>query len=443
MKRKKLLVIPLLALTALGMVSCQGDEGAATTPSTEVPTTPIDPSTSVEAPKLKSMRIDTSKVKKEYRVGEKLTLEGLSVFVTFEDGEKEVTDYKVDDSSFNGDRVGSYFIRIVYEYEGEMKSRTYLVNVSSILDNIDYVVGITAAGAKESYKFKESLDLSNLVVTAYLKSGKTEVLSKDDYEVDDSLFNSQMRGRYEIKIKYTKTYTEGQSSETISVDTCFLAFVDLTMESISVSGKSTFYQYDNLDISDWKVTIKYSEGVSEVITTGFKTDIEEKLENLTKPASATVTVSYTYNGKTVYATLNCTVKAPTFDFNAGVLDNIDNLETEKVIDEHFSLLPGISVLSDASQCGTQSFNKCVLLGANGSTQENAIKINIQKRAKIFICVSSDEGAEIGLYDQAGNGVNSYYVGNNTTRLEFEVAVGDTYYFWSDKPVSIYYIGVWQ
>lgn len=447
MRKKNLLLFPLAFSTIFGLAACDEND-TQTNSSAPNDTTddnkPTTPTTPVADPVIQSFRIDYSKVDTNLVIGEELDTSQLRVYARLKDEEEKqltASDYTLDLSSFNNLAVGTYYIKVIYRVEDEVKQRSFAVNVTSILDNVDYVIGITAEGAKESYKFAESLDTKDLVVTAYYKSERTEILTEDQYEIDSSAFDSKMRGNYEIKVKYYENYTSGSHTEKVEVETCFFAKVELTMDKITVSGNSTFYQYEDLDISDWVVTVHYQEGVTEKIKKGFITDADEKLGDLKTPKTAIVSVSYTYNGKTATTNKTCQVKAITYDLNAGKLETCDKQLTENVIDSNFTLMPGYSVLADSAICGSQSFNKSIFLDGNGTRDENSIKINTTKAAKIFVCVSSDEGARFGIYDENGNGIRTSSIGSNIIRLEIDVYAGGIYYLWTDSAVNVFYIGI--
>ena len=83
-----------------------------------------------------------------------------------------------------------------------------------------------------------------------------------------------MRGDYEIGVTFKEDYTVDGVTRSCEVETCFFASDVLNMDSIKVTkGTTKFLQYSNIDISDWEVEITYKEGVKEVITDGFTTDL--------------------------------------------------------------------------------------------------------------------------------------------------------------------------
>lgn len=452
--KKHLFAIPLAVLSLLGIASCnKGGESditsSNTTPTTNVPTSSTSggtTTTTVEE-KLQSIRVDYSTAKTAYVIGETLDMSGLHVYANMGTKEVELTasQYEIDSTQFDGTKRGDYYIKVIVTIDDVVKTRQFLVSVTSILENTDYIIGITAEGNKTEYQYGEALDLTGLEVKAYYKSGEEKIISSDKYTIDDSKYNSLMRGTYEIRIEYTETYTSGSASESVTVDTCVFATVILNMESISVSGTRNFYQYDEISTSDWEVTVKYEEGVSEVITTGFTTNIDEIFPDVNIAKNYTdVTVSYSYNGKTATTTISCQVIGVEKYLNAGTLPiggpNNEQLE----IDSTFTLLPGYSVLADSVTCGSQAFARCIALVGTGTRDENSIKLSTSRLAKtLFVCVSSDEGSSFGLYDSEGNPIKVYTIGSDVSRLKFDIPAQGTYYLWGDISVSVYYVGIWN
>lgn len=443
MKKRYLLALPLAAISLIGITSCGKDDGGEIT--TPVESTPTTSTTTEEVYNYQSLQIDTTSVKKNYFIGEELSLENLKVTAKYLDGTtKEITDYIVDQSGFNNTKAGSYYIKISYEEEGVTKVRNYLVFVTSILDDVNYVVGVTATGMKTEYSYQEELDLSGLEVTAYYKDGTSKALESSDYTVDSTAFNSNMRGNYEIAINYSETYTAGTASDSSSVKTCFFANVIMNMESITVRGTGTYYQYEDLSTSDWTVTIKYEEGVSETISSGFTTNLFDVFENgNTSSGFKSVTVTYSYNGKTCTALKSCRILGVTADLNAGGLTVCNPQVNSLEVDSTFTILSGYSVLSDSNECGTQGFTKSIVINGTGTREENGIKLTLTAGAKIDICVSSDEGSTFGFYDGEGNPISVLTAGSDVKRYSFKASTAGTYYIWGASSINVYYVGIWN
>lgn len=106
----------------------------------------------------------------------------------------------------------------------------------------------------------------------------------------------------------TQIYSSSNALQrwTFSPDPTITVPAAVTLSSISIGAtpsKTTYYQGDTLDTTGLKVTAAYSDGTSKSLTSGFKTTAD-----LSKPGTATVTVSYTDGGITKTATFKVTVK---------------------------------------------------------------------------------------------------------------------------------------
>lgn len=470
MKKRFLFVLPLLMLAIFGLASCGGNTttskqpiGSGTTPNVTntvtntgsgiTPTVTPTPTGPVEV-KLSSISVNTSAAKTAYVVGEEFTTEGLVVTANFSDGtSKVVTDYTVDSSSFDSSKKGDYFIKVIYNYNDTVKQRSYRVGVTSILDTQNYVIGITATGAKQTYAYEDVFTSEGLVVTAYYKDGTTKELSSTEYKLDSSAFNSKARGNYEIVISYEEIFYSGTASASVKVDTCYFATVLLNLKSIKLaSGTRNFLQYEDVTTSDWVIECTFEETnkegnkvtVTDTITSGFTTDILDLIENANTPTSGSkrVTISYTYNGVTCTATAPCKVIAVSNAINAGAFEVCDVQLTDLVVDDTFTILTGYSIAMDTSTCGTQAFAKSIALNGIGNRQENAIKVTLTAGATIHACVTSQEGSRFGLYDSEGNAVKTYMAGSNNTRYEFTAPTAGTYYIWCDGSINVFFVGVW-
>lgn len=117
---------------------------------------------------LASITLDSNKMKTTYYEGQKLDLTGLVVKANYENGNsKEVTNYTWDESTFDANKRGDQYVKIIYTEAGITKTRSIHVLVKTILESVNNVIGITATTSKTQYKYNEELDLSDLVVTAF------------------------------------------------------------------------------------------------------------------------------------------------------------------------------------------------------------------------------------------------------------------------------------
>ena len=432
MKKRRLLALPLIGLAMLGVVSC-GDDSS---------------STGIIEPKsdsLASITLDSNNMKTTYYEGQKLDLTGLVVKANYENGNsKEVTDYTWDESTFDANKRGDQYVKIIYTETGITKTRSIHVVVKTILESVNNVIGITATTSKTKYKYNEELDLSDLVVTAFYEDGTSRVLNDTEYNVNKDSFNSKMRGDYEIGVSFKEDYIVDGITKSCEVETCFFASVILNMESIKITkGASTFLQYSDIDISNWEVEVSYKEGVTEIIKEGYTTDLKEKFPDSSEAKTEIITASFTYNGVTKTATRTIEVVKASKVFNAGVLPISETPVGEDATLDNFIVKKGYKVAADSQSCGCQAFARSLILDGAGTRDEYSVTFDVVRDKKITVVAASQEGSEIGLYDADGNVISTYKVGTNLQRFSFEVENSGTYYIWSTGGVSLYFIGTYR
>lgn len=453
MKKRRLLAFPLIGLVMLSVVSCGGVDGSlepiskhpgtTTTVPNQSGTTTTTPDQSKDS--LAQIKLNYDNMKTTYYEGQAIDFTGLIVTASYNDGStKEVTDYTWDESTFDANKRGDQYVKIIYTEAGITKTRSIHVVVKTILESVNNVIGITATTSKTKYKYNEELDLSDLVVTAFYEDGTSRVLNDTEYNVNKDSFNSKMRGDYEIGVSFKEDYTIDGITRSCEVETCFFASVVLNLDSIRVvKGTSTFLQYSNMDVSNWEVEVSYKEGVKETIKDGFTTDLKIKFPDSSEAKTEIITASFTYNGVTKTATRTVEVVKATKVFNAGVLPISDSPVSEDANLDNFTVKKGYKVAADSQSCGCQSFARSLILDGAGTRDEYSVTFDVVRDKKITVVAASQEGSEIGLYDADGNVISTYTVGTNLQRFSFEVENSGTYYVWSTGGVSIYFIGTYR
>lgn len=443
MKRNKLKVfssLMVLGLTSIGLISCGESTLTDASQTTNIPNI-----NDAADDALSRLQFDETNVKKTYYEGQALDLTGLVVYAVYNNGDKKaVTNYTYDETTADLSTKGDKFVKIIYEENGIIKTRSLQILVKSILESSNVVIGLTAEVEKTEYSYQENLDLSTLKVTAYYQDGTTKELNNNEYKVDSSNFNNKMRGDYEIKVSYTEEYSQEGLSQDVTVETCFFSSVVLNMTSISITkGTNKFYQYSDLDISDWEVTVSYEEGVKEVIKSGFTTDIDTKFSDSSKAENGKVTVSFTYNGKTCTASKTVMIKPVIQSFNAGYLTDTAIPATSSATVGGYTVNPGYKASGDSQSCGCQSFAKSVTLDGTGTRDEYSIKFTTTTEKVLTIVATSLEGTELGLYNKDGNVIKTYTLGTTTERYQFTLGDASDYYIWSTGGAIIYYIGTYE
>ena len=255
-----------------------------------------------------SISITNNPDKMSYIMGEELELTGMVVQVNYNDGStREVTDYTVSgfDSSVEG--TSTVTVKWVSPY-GSTYSKTFTVD---IVDPTPKVTGIYVGTMpnKTSYELREKLDITGLVIMANYTDGSTSEITG----YTTSGFNALKTGRQTITVTY------GDFTTTFNVT----VGVVITLESIEIASnptKTEYYIGDSLVTTGLALTLTYSDGSTETVTSGFTTS------GFSSSAIGTKTVTVTYQGLT--DTFNVTVKRPTITVSSTTTSlNVGNSTT--------------------------------------------------------------------------------------------------------------------
>ena len=243
-----------------------------------------------------SISITTNPNKMTYIMGEELDLTGMVVQVNYNDGStKEVTDYTVSgfDSSVEG--TSTVTVKWVSPY-GSTYTKTFTVEIVDPTPKVTSIY-VGALPTKTSYELREKLDLTGLVIMANYTDGSTGAIT--DYTV--SGYNALKAGTQTI------TVTSGDFTTTFTVT----VGETKTLESIAIGNtpdKIIYYIGDSLVTTGLELTLTYSDGSLEVVTSGFTTS------GFSSTTVGTKTVTVTYQGLT--ATFTVTVKRPTISLSS-------------------------------------------------------------------------------------------------------------------------------
>lgn len=205
--------------------------------------------------KLESISI--SGYQKEFTYGEEFTVGDLVVTAKYDSGKtKKVTDYVVDDSKFDSTTAGKYNITIRYT-EGDVNvKKSYIVTVGE--SNV--VAGLELTGLKTEYSYGESFSFYGTVQEKYEDGRLVAVAS--GYEIDDSAYNGQVAGTYEIKVSYNgnvATYNVQVLPSTV-------------LKSFTFSGQTTQFTIGDSFVFDGIVSATYEDGRTVEDATGYVVD---------------------------------------------------------------------------------------------------------------------------------------------------------------------------
>ena len=165
-----------------------------------------------------AIELDTTNAKLIYEIGEELDTAGVAVKVTFSDASvKDVVigSCTVDSTAYNKDAAGVYTIKVTYG----KASASYTVEVKESEQKDPEMVGLVvdASDAKTEYLVGEQLDSTGISVSVKFDNGEVAAYSGEDYEVDDSAYNKDVAGEYEIEVSLTIEEVELKGSYIVKV----------------------------------------------------------------------------------------------------------------------------------------------------------------------------------------------------------------------------------
>lgn len=467
MKFKKIIISTLIGTSLIGITSCRKKDPSDPSQSSSVESS-SNQSSEYLAAFLTELTVGTGSAKTSYSLGETLNTDGLYVTAIYANKEKKSLtsgEYKIDASEFRSDKEGVYNIHIIYSQEKIRKTATYQVTVSSILNKLSekYLLGITASGMKTDYMFGESLDTSNLKVTAtYSDFSEEDVTSK--VTSDFSAFDTTTLGAYMLKFNYKETYTLGTQTETKSSDTFLLATVDGKIQKIEFESGTRTVEQDSvgpdgtlstLDMSDWKIKATFINKELTETTTAYISPSELVLSDFNSGISGkqTATISYTHGTMTRSCKVEINVTAiadPDYFFNASTLTQANNttLGAETAISDVLSAGNKCQVKDDSKTFGNLTFTKRIQTNGKGKPGDsNYIKFTLERDATVAIIGRSSSADKLvtaaGFYDSNMSLKSSSYAYSlSISKYKYELKAG-TYYFCDiDYAIQIYGIQIW-
>ena len=251
--------------------------------------------------------------KTEYTVGETLELAGLAVQGQYSNGSvKDVTALAVTDPAGGGllDTAGIITVTVSYTEGDITKAADFAVTVREPVLTL-LGIKVTRLPDRLFYFQDELLDLSGMVVTAYLSDGS---------EADVTAFcRTDPAARVALRepgtVTVTVSFTEADLTKTD--DFSIEVAVPVVLESIEVTtppNKLVYWQGDSLDLAGLVVMATYSDGSKKTVTEYSTNPAGGAV--LTVLGARTVAVSYSEGGVT-----------KTADFKVDVIDDPVELES--------------------------------------------------------------------------------------------------------------------
>ncbi|GHV00674.1 hypothetical protein FACS1894211_08560 [Clostridia bacterium] len=244
--------------------------------------------------------IDALSVQRTYELNEDISYTNLEAYKLLGSGTKVAlagTAYSVT-TDFDKTAAGTYTVTVALT--GTAFTQTYQVTVNPAPTVQDLL--IDTSGVKTTYAVGDTLNLTGLLVKAYMSDHSLRDLTSGDYMVDDSAYDGTVAGPYTI------TVTAGAKSATFTVTVVSLnvTLADIIVDSGNV--KKVYTVGDTLDLSGLAVTAIMSDMTTSVLAQG----------------ADGYTVENDYDG-TVAGTYTVTIKA-----GAGAVSKTFSVEVREV-----------------------------------------------------------------------------------------------------------------
>ena len=258
---------------------------------------------------LERIEVTTNPNKTAYEEGERFDKTGMVVTAVYSDNSREtVTDYTYAPTG----SLTANDKRVIITYKDKTATVTITVKektppvVEKTLERIE----ITKNPNKTEYEEGEKFDKTGMVVTAVYSDNSKETVTDYTYTPTGSLTANDKRVIITYKGKTT----------TISISVKKIEKVLERLEITAPPSKTTYKEGEKFDSTGMVVTAIYSDGTREIITNYNCFPVVELTTSNDK-----ITVSYTYQGKTVTQTYAIEVKAKqSNNNNSGSNDNSGN-----------------------------------------------------------------------------------------------------------------------
>lgn len=258
---------------------------------------------------LEKIEITTNPNKTAYEEGEKFDKTGMVVTAIYSDSSKEtVTDYTYTPTG----SLTKNDTKITITYKDKTATVTITVKEKTppVVEKTLEKIEVTTNPNKTEYEEGEKFDKTGMVVTAVYSDNSRETVTDYTYAPTGSLTANDKRVIITYKGKTT----------TISISVKKIEKVLERLEITAPPSKTTYKEGEKFDSTGMVVTAIYSDGTREIITNYNCFPVVELTTSNDK-----ITVSYTYQGKTVTQTYAIEVKAKqSNNNNSGSNDNSGN-----------------------------------------------------------------------------------------------------------------------
>lgn len=245
---------------------------------------------------LDRIEITTNPDKMEYEVGETFDKTGMVVTAIYSDASQEtITEYTYSPT-------GSLTVndnKIVITYQGKTATLRITVKEAPPAEKTLQKIEITSQPNKLTYNEGEKFDPTGMIVKGIYSDNSDIILSNYDYSPKGNLTKNDTA----VIITYQgKTATVNITVQEVKQEERKLERIEIT----SQPNKTTYTEGEKFDSTGMIITAIYSDGTREIITNYSCFPVTELKQNNNE-----ITVSYTYNGKTVTAKYPIEVKTQT------------------------------------------------------------------------------------------------------------------------------------
>ena len=325
---------------------------------------------------LSSISINTSPTKTVYDAGETFSPAGLKINRTFSDSTTDSYSYLGNESEFEFSPSLSTLLTtshtsVTISYGGKSCSQAITVNAVPVLTSI------TISGYKTSFVEGDTFSFGGTVTANFEDSSPQNVTSS-------ALFTG-----YDITTPGEQTVTVSYSFGGITQTAFYGITVEVgTLSSLSLSGQTTIYNKGDAFSFDGTCTAIFENGYQKVVT---PTSVSSP--NMNTGGQKEITVSYTYNNKTVSTSYNITVNSKRV-----VMDDVD-IKIGTVNYSSGSEVISVNTISTSDKSTASIENNAMKLGSGsyaGSFHVNSTTANIRKVIVSAKSYGSDTGVTLSI-----------------------------------------------
>ncbi len=344
---------------------------------------------------LSSISVNTAPTKTTYEAGDYFDPTGLVITRTYSDKTSDTYSYANHTSEFAFNPTTSIALTtshtsVTITYGGKSTSQAITVSAAKTLSSI------TISDYKTTFVEGDTFSFDGTVTAHYSDSSSADVTSSSTF----TGYSMANVGNQTVTVSYThKGATKTQTYEiTISAG---------TLSSISVSGMTTEYVKNASFTFDGTCTATFENGYQKTVT---PTSVSSP--DMTTGGNKTVTVSYTYNGKTVTTNYSITVNA-----YRTVMENVVSTIGTVNYSTNSEVITGPGITTSNKSTATIESNAIKLGSGNyaGSFKVNYTSASICKVTLYAKSYGSDSGVTLSV-----NGISKPLTTSYAT-YEYEIA----------------------